>query len=115
MAGFAKNFGNSAWILQEDSAPCHVSRQCNAWKADNNIPILPWPAQSPDINVIENVWSVLKIHIKGNARVKQLMLYITELVLRKLYAILSNPIYIRYRLYSCFSYQILAHWGNSLS
>jgi hypothetical protein len=111
----AKNFGNSAWILQEDNAPCHVSRQCNAWKADNNIPILPWPAQSPDINVIENVWRVLKIHIKGNARVKQLMLYITELVLRKLYTILSNPIYIRYRLYSCFSYQILAHWGNSLS
>jgi hypothetical protein len=110
----AKNFGNSAWILQEDNAPCHVSRQCNAWKADNNIPILPWPAQSPDINVIENVWRVLKIHIKGNERVKQLMLYITELVLRKLYTILSNPIYIRYRLYSCFSYHILAHWGNSL-
>jgi hypothetical protein len=41
-----------------------VSRQCNAWKADNSIPILPWPAQSPDINVIENVWRVLKIHIK---------------------------------------------------
>ena len=59
----AKNFGNSAWIFQEDNAPCHVSRQRNAWKADNNIPILPWPAQSPDINVIENVWRVLKIHI----------------------------------------------------
>ena len=36
----AKHFGNSAWIFQEDNAPCHVSRQCNA---DNNIPILPWP------------------------------------------------------------------------
>jgi len=53
--------------------------------------------------------------LKGNARVKQFILYITELVLRKLYTILSNPIYIRYRLYSRFSYQILAHWGNSLS
>jgi transposase-like protein len=59
----AKNFGNSTWILQEDNAPCRVSRQCNTWKADNNIPNLPWPAQSPDINVIENVWRVLKIHI----------------------------------------------------
>jgi hypothetical protein len=57
----AKNFGNSAWIFQEDNAPCHLSRQCNAWKADNNIPILSWPAQSPDIDVIENVWKVLKI------------------------------------------------------
>ena len=50
--------------------------------------------------------------VKGNARVKKLILYITELVLRKVYTILSNPIYIRYRLYSYFSYHILAHWGN---
>ena len=50
--------------------------------------------------------------VEMNARVKKLMLYITELVLRKLYTILSDRIYIRYRLYSCFSYQILAHWGN---
>jgi hypothetical protein len=47
--------------------------------------------------------------VETNARVKQTILYITDLVLRKLYAILSNPIYIRYRLYSCFSYQILAN------
>jgi hypothetical protein len=33
----AKTFGNSAWIFQEDNPPCHVSRQCNAWKADNDI------------------------------------------------------------------------------
>jgi hypothetical protein len=48
----AKNFGNSAWIFQEDNALCHVSKQRNAWKADNNIPNFPWPAQTPDINVI---------------------------------------------------------------
>ena len=32
-----------------------------------------------------------------NARVKTFILYITELVLRKLYTILSNPIYINIR------------------
>jgi hypothetical protein len=32
--------------------------------------------------------------VKGNARVKKCILYITELVLRKLYTILSNPIHI---------------------
>ena len=59
-------------IFQEDNALCHVSRQCNAWKADDNIPILPWPAQSPDINVIENVWRVLKIQ-KTKADLEQVV------------------------------------------
>jgi hypothetical protein len=58
------------------------------------------------------MFEVPSTEVEMNARVKKLISYITELALRKLYTILSNAIYIRYRLYSCFSYQILAHWGN---
>ena len=55
---------NAAWIFQEDNATCHFSRQCNAWNTENNIPVLPWPAQSPDINISGNLWRVLKVRIK---------------------------------------------------
>jgi hypothetical protein len=37
-----------------------VSRRTNQWKTENDIPTLEWPPQSPDLNIIENVWIVIK-------------------------------------------------------
>ena len=47
----ARHFSNQLWIFQEDNAPCHVSVRANQWKEENNINTLPWPAQSPDLNI----------------------------------------------------------------
>ena len=60
-----KLFGssNSSWVLQEDNDPKHTSRLAKAWKASKNITVLLWPAQSPDLNCIENVWAVLNANV----------------------------------------------------
>ncbi len=49
-------------MFQDDNAPPHASRQTKLWKETNEIPMLSWPAQSPDLNIIENVLAVNEEH-----------------------------------------------------
>lgn len=43
-------------LFQQDNAPIHNSRQSKEFFRDNNVEVLSWSPQSPDMNCIENVW-----------------------------------------------------------
>ncbi|GFU45089.1 transposable element Tcb2 transposase [Trichonephila clavipes] len=49
-----------SYIFMQDGAPCHPSRSIKAFLAEQNIPLLDWPGNSPDMNTIENVWELMK-------------------------------------------------------
>ena len=51
-------------IFQQDNTPCHTARTIIKWLADNDIELLDWPGNSPDINRIETLWSIIKARMQ---------------------------------------------------
>ena len=60
----ARKFQEGSGIFQQDSAPCHTSRKVKNFINLNNILVLDWPGNSPDLNPIENLWIRIKLRLR---------------------------------------------------
>lgn len=45
--------------------PKHSSKVVKEWFNKERVEVLSWPAQSPDLNPIENLWNDVKVKIGG--------------------------------------------------
>ena len=53
-------FGDNEFIFQQDLAPPHSAKSTQAWCENCHVHVLDWPANSPHLNPIENLWGIVK-------------------------------------------------------
>ncbi len=53
-------FKDADFIFQQDSAPAHTAKSTKSWLNYHGVGVLDWPANSPDLNPIENIWGIVK-------------------------------------------------------
>ena len=51
------------FVFQQDNCAIHISRRMMEFFDEVGFNLLEWPSRSPDLNIIENVWSMLSSHV----------------------------------------------------
>ena len=55
---------NQPAVFMQDNTSCHTAKSVKTFLSEENVTVMDWPAQSPGMNPIENVWKLLNERAK---------------------------------------------------
>ena len=69
-----------SWVFQQENDPKNCSKSTKAFMQWNKYNLLEWPSQSPDLNIIENLWDDLKraVHARQPSNLTELEMFCKE-------------------------------------
>jgi transposase len=92
--------GKKGWTWQQDNSPVHRAQIVRDGFFEESVATTEWPAYSPDLNLIENVWSALqaKVYESGQftnkkdllAEIKRCAKWIDPSIIKNLYASMNK-------------------------
>ena len=57
---------NQLAVFMQNNALFHTAKSLKTFLSEEDVTVMEWPAQSPDMNPIENVWKLLNERAKEN-------------------------------------------------
>ena len=66
------NACNKDFSIMQDSAPVHKCKTVISFIENASIKIIPWPARSPDLNILENIWHMMAEIVYNNHQYRSL-------------------------------------------
>jgi len=88
---FSEEFHSEDFVFQQDNAPIHVARYTKMFLESKKIPLMQWPAISPDLNPIEDLWGILSAKVFGGGRQFETLKDLKEAIVKE-WANIDKPV-----------------------
>jgi hypothetical protein len=87
-------FPNNGAVFPDDNVPIHTAVSVQSWfeEQEGELQHLPWPAQSPDLNVTKPLWSLLETKARHRFPLPTSLKQLEDVIQEELYKILLETV-----------------------